>query len=119
METPAAPVASTPATTSCADAPADRVERLEFREMPHPSQEAPKCIDCRHLKQCGPVVNCAHPQAPVSLVYGWPLVMPAQAREPKGHLGFVCGPEGRLFERVEPVTTSLILGPGVSFEVRA
>lgn len=47
METPAAPVASTPATTSCADAPADRVER------------------------------------------------------------------------VEPVTASLILGPGVSFEVRA
>ena len=79
--------------------------------MPHPTRTTPPCIDCRHL--AGPDDLCNHPDAPVDVVRGRPVVsaramrglpaaMPEIQAYSRGTSMRLCGPDARLFEPALP-----------------
>lgn len=66
--------------------------------MPHPTRQAPACVNCKHV-DLHPVTlsrsRCDHPEAPVNPVNGRPELCKF-GRGTERHGGW-CGPTGRLF----------------------
>lgn len=78
--------------------------------LPHPTVDAPKCVDCQHHRQAATPGNprahiCGHPVVPRDLVTGIPVQLctvmrndgPAGYMPAPGAVSHRCGAEGRLF----------------------